>query len=479
MINLDVDLLRRCLLAGSGGEAIGALLRDTKVEDLVLHLSHMNDDCFCGDDEDDISTVSIVDDRYVGTLLVRVLYVVLDKCRLEALFKNPQVLDLLSQRVVTGSLPVRRLFARKCRLYFQQYGGSDERLEEVLWELLFDSDYIVFECCSQAICAVAQQRDVLTTDRINTLVAKLHSADDPYCVLPVRLFEFCVSLGRCSPVAFRSLLDAGVYRALFGLYMSSDFLVKLNCLEILASSPEVLMQLQESGHIPQEFVDHALSVFASVSSGSSDDEFLVPFLFRICVSLLKSGCLSSSERASFSGFVCHVIMSTSVHKADASFCTSLVCFGTLYLLGFMPEEVCHRLDEIVSSTTQEDVLSAILDSLMCITEGGITDGQVEFLVAISGSVVKALARFAMSEVREQAYVYLLKALRFDAILLLLLNEDSSSHVLSSQENQYATTVAKKNLVREVLRRVEAVDGDSPAALSEERLKALKRYTTQG
>lgn len=57
----------------------------------MLHLSHMNDDCFCGDDEDDISTVSIVDDRYVGTLLVRVLYVVLDKCRLEALFKNPQV----------------------------------------------------------------------------------------------------------------------------------------------------------------------------------------------------------------------------------------------------------------------------------------------------------------------------------------------------------------------------------------------------
>lgn len=40
-------------------------------------------------------------------------------------------------------------------MYSLVAGGSDERLEEVLWELLFDSDYIVFECCSQAICAVS------------------------------------------------------------------------------------------------------------------------------------------------------------------------------------------------------------------------------------------------------------------------------------------------------------------------------------
>lgn len=475
MVNLDINLLRRCLLAGSGTDAVDELLRNVRVEELVLQLSSMDDSSFVDDSDDDSSVVPVVDDRYVGTLLVRVLELVLQKSQLGQLFQNPEVLSLLSQRVITACLPVRRLVARKCLIYFRGNDGPNETLEELMWQLLFDSDYRVFESCSKAICTLVKRREgLITTERIAELTKRLQSPD-PECVLVVRLFEFCGALGTSSPDALNSMLKAGVFNQLFGIYMSADFLVKMNCLEILESSPQLFMRLQETHAIPHDFIAGAVQLLEAGGELESSDALLVPFIFRMLVSMHGHGLLGQEETRSLLLYVSRTIVAGNPQRDDPVLCHALGCFGRLYLSGSASDEACRAIEKIVSSTTKEDIFSSVLDSLLCIGKANLTPEQLGFLVRITNVTLKALSRFAISEVREQAFTYLGHVIRFQSILELVLEEEARTHLLSSEENLYAATIAKKKLVREVLRMIEITFGNTRGPLTAENAAALRRY----
>lgn len=478
MTNIDISLLRRCLLTSGGSNAIDELLRNVTIEELVMHMSSMDDGCFLLDDDSQMAT-AVNDERYIGSILVRVMDLILTKPRLDFLFQNREVLNLLSQRVLTACLPVRRLFAKKCKSYYNQGGIYQEKVEDLLWQLLLDDDCGVFEHASHALCTVTKNRDVVNVDiKVDALLSHLKSKEDPDGVIRVRLFEICAKLGAISEEAFKGLFTGGVYSEFFSLYMKSDFLVQLNFLEILEASPELFRRLNQNGGIPQDFINHALSVLTNEDT-SPTDELLVPFMFKLLVSMLGHGILGSTQKALLMEYSSKEIMSSNPQRDDKNTCMVLGCFGLLYLTEKIPTNVSEKMEDVVQLTTREEILSAILHSLMHISTSDLNKGRLEFLTAMTGHVIRALGRFPLSEVREQAYLYLIKVIRFKPILEIVLKEEADKGLFSSQENLYATTVAKKSLVREVMRSIEETYGNPAGPLSRENIEALKRYTTKG
>ncbi|GIX62053.1 pre-rRNA-processing protein ESF1 [Babesia caballi] len=472
---------------GAGADAADELLRSVSVEDIVLNLSQLGDECFPSHSDEEGPQASAGDEQYVGLLLVRVLDALLDRTRLTALFQNPEVMKLLSQRVMTSSAPVRLLFAKKCKLFFADEGASSEVLGDVLWRLLFDQEYYVFESCSHAISAVgaflrqnhiglqivARDPTFLKPSYLEQLASTLKGPDSDG-ILHIRIIEFCVMLGDSSPSAFKALLDAGLCSAIFSYYITADYLLKLNCLEILERSPAFVSRLQKEAQIPRDFIEHALRVTSE--EAGSEDELLVPFLFRMLVSLLRlEGTLTHDDCAAFGGVVSRTILQSRPQKATPRLLSALECFGTLYLLGHLSAAVCGHVVAIVSETTQDSVLAAVLVSLTFMCNAALaTDKLVDFC-ALTRCVIKALARFPLSDTRELAYHCLSKALRYDEVLACVTEAESAAHLLSAEESLYANAVAKKQLVRTLLRRMDELYVGTANPLGADRVNALRDY----
>ncbi|ORM42253.1 Pre-rRNA-processing protein ESF1 [Babesia sp. Xinjiang] len=475
MLNIDIGLLRRFLLAGASADAAAELLRSVTVDEIVLNLSQLGDESFPSSCDEDCSLAETTDDRYPGTILVRVLDDLLDVERLGSLFHNPQIMDLLSARLLTGSFPVRLLFVQKCKLYFSKNGKSNDKLTEVLWRLLFDSEYRIFESASQALCLIVERDPhLLTPLRLEELATTVKVGDSDG-ILGVRVIEFCASLGSTSPVAFKALLGAGLYDAMFNMYMTADCLVKLNCLEIMERMPTFVYRLQESSAIPREFITHALST-ASSDGHHSGDDLIAPFLFKFLLFLLRQkASLTTEDSARFGVVVSRVIMQGTPRTISPIFLSALECFGPLYLLGHISPDVCHKIEEMLSGTAQESVLLSVVASLSRMGDEPLGPEHFSVFHALTRRVVTALPRFPLSEVRESVYTFLTKAVRFDGILRCILEEESKTHLFSSEENLYSTTVAKKQLVKLVLQLVEDSNVESDYPLRSQCINALRRY----
>ncbi|GFE52748.1 Vir superfamily protein [Babesia ovis] len=476
MLNINLELLRRFLLAGASSEASAELLRNVTIEEIVLNLSQLGDECFPSSIDEDVSFSAAIDDRYPGAILVRVLDELLDVSRLDALLNNPEVLHLLSERLLTGSLPVRMLFAKKCKLYFSKEARSNTKLEDLLWRLLFDQEYRVFEYASQAICSIVERdTQFLTPSRLDELAVALKNGDSDG-IIAVRIIEFSAALGNISPTAFRILLDAGLYNAMFGVYMSDDCLVMLNCLEIMERMPTFVSRLQQASAIPREFINHAMSTISPDGSHGVGDELVAPFLFKFFLFLLHHpGTLTPGDSAAFGGVVSHVILTGNPKSAPGIHLSALECFGPLYVSGHISPEVCEKVATIVKTTTHDSAILAVVVSLMHMCDTPLDAPQSTVFHQLAKCIITALPRFPLSEVREQVYLFLLKALHHREVLQCVLEEENRSHLFSGEETLYATTVAKKQLVRLILSLMDTNGAQSGLTLPPDRINALRRY----
>ncbi|GBE63079.1 pre-rRNA-processing ESF1 [Babesia ovata] len=473
-INFDTSLLRRFLLAGGDGTAAEELLRNVSVEEIVLSLSQLGDECFPSSYDYESDGASAASDHYLGILLVRVLDKLLTKDRTRALLQNQQVADLLSQRVPSSSYPVRRLFASKCELYFCGSDSSSESLENVLWELLLDPEYRIFEHCSRAISAILRRRPGSLDEKRLEMIRTTMRDSDSDSVISVRMAEFCAHIGGTSDAVFKTLLDAGLCSALLDLYMNADSLVKLNILELLDRNAVFVSRLLASNTITHDFIAYAISVTTG-GGDSSDNVLLAPYLLRMMLSMLPhKNILTPEDCKSLSRSVSGVIMESNAQKASPLFLSALQNFGTLYLLGYIPAEVCRNLEEKVNSTVDDRVIASMVASLDVMCEAGLESDKFAVLRDLTRCVVAALSRFPFSDVRETAYCYLLKALKYDDVVLDLLDHESKTRLFSSEENLHANTVAKKRLTRQLVKRMDELSAGSASSMGNEGIALLRK-----
>ncbi|CDR96318.1 ESF1 homolog [Babesia bigemina] len=488
-LNFDTSLLRRFLLAGGDGTAAEELLRNVSVEEIVLGLSQLGDECFPGSYDEESDVASSASDQYLGILLVRTLDKLLTKHRTVTLLQNQQVAELLSQRIPSSAYPVRRLFASKCELYFSETGVGSEFLEDVLWRLLLDPEYRIFEHCSRAICAVNNNSRHITASqllrrrpgflddkRLETIRGAMCNADSD-SIISVRMAEFCAYIGGASDAVFKTLLDAGLCRALLDLYMSADSLVKLNILELLDRSSVFVSRLLASNTITHDFIAYAISVTTD-EGDSYDNVLLAPYLLRMMLSMLPhENILTSEDCKSLSRAVSGVIMEGNAQKASPLFLCAVQNFGALYLLGHMSAEVCRNLEGKVNSTVDDRVVSSAVATLDVMCEADLESDRFAFLRDMTRCVVAALSRFPFSDVRETAYRYLLKAIKFDEVARDLLDHESKTRLFSSEENLHANTVAKKQLTRQLVKRFDELSSGSASPMGDGGIAMLRKYAS--
>ncbi|EDO07653.2 Proteasome non-ATPase 26S subunit family protein [Babesia bovis T2Bo] len=470
MTTIDIALLRRFLLSGGGSDATSELLSSVSVEDIILNLSNLGDECF-PDPSDDISSYSgPINSTYPGTIFVRVLDEILDFPRLNALFGNPQVLELLSQRLVTSSLPVRSLFAKKCRFYFSNGGTSNAHLMGLLWRLLFDTEYSIFEDVSIALCFVLKHDVAILTDsRLRDLDNALTLVDADG-IIPVRIFEFCALVGSGSCDAFRALLSFGLYGSMFKIFLHGDSLVMLNCLEILDRHSLLIQRLHDAGALPRDFIVRCLSTI-SPSSSDSGDKLVAPFSYKFLLSLIRyPGALTSDDLSNFASVVSDTIKRGDPNTVTGTYLSSVECFGPLYMSGHLDDSVYSKVLDIISLTSQELVVKSVIYCLMSMFDLGLNDEYLPSFCNLTGSMIQCLSRFPLSDFRELAYKLLLRSIRYTSVLRAILDEELRSHLFSKEESLYSNTVAKKELVHRVIELL----GDT-VSLPAERVAALRRY----
>eukprot|EP00375_Theileria_parva_P000239 XP_762908.1 hypothetical protein [Theileria parva strain Muguga] len=277
-------------------------------------------------------------------------------------------------------------------------------------------------------------------------------------------------LGKASQFCFNLLRDNQVYDHIFKLYMNEDVLVKLNCLEILESMVPLIKKLNFESKSARDFMKDAVEVFSKKDLDVESDLVAGPLLRFFSAIVLMDNVLKEDEVVLFSQCVADNILNCT--KKTIQYYSSLACFGSLFIRGYLSEEVSYKFLQIINNCTNEDVLYACLESLQFVSQAG-DSSKSKFISEASACIASATSRFPFSEVREACFSYLMNSLDYNGVTELLIKLENESRLLSAQENNYETTLTKRKLIKKFLYSVEQLYKPESCPLSDSTVKLLK------
>ncbi|XP_955466.1 uncharacterized protein TA18205 [Theileria annulata] len=475
----NAQLFLKFLLSGGTPSAAKTLLDQISVEEMVFQLVSCPSESFIpytSDPEEDSTTTEALDEKYVGNLIIRTLDLLLDKRVYESIFNNQQIMELLSQGISEYNYYAKRLISKHIRKYLEN-GGKNDNVYRVVWNLLLDREYIVFEDSANAICSIVSrsgEEDFLNQDRLALLLrclsGEMEVKEIDKVTMELRVLEFCTMLGKASQYCFKLLRDNQVYDHIFKLYMNEDVLVKLNCLEILDSMVPLIKKLDFESKPSRDFMKEAVELFSKKDLDVESDLVAGPLLRFFSTIVLMDNVLKGDEIVLFSHCVADNILNST--KKNIQYYSSLACFGSLFIRGYLTEEVSQKFLEIVNNCTNEDVLYSCLESLQFVSQAG-DSSKSKFVLEASACIVAVVSRFPFSEVREACFCYLMNSLDYDGVTELLIKSENDSRLLSAQENNYETTLTKRKLIKKFLHSVEQLYKPESCPISDSTVRLLK------
>ncbi|UVC54218.1 hypothetical protein MACJ_003751 [Theileria orientalis] len=479
MAQNNAQIYLKYLLSGCTPSATKALLDQVSVEEMIFQLATLTSESFMPIDsepEDDSTETPALDEKYLGNLIVRCLDSVLDNRCYESIFKNEQIMSVVRQRISGSNYYVKRLISNHMRKFIEN-GGRNQDVYDLVFDMLFEKEYVLFEDASNSICSIASRPGeprYLTRNRLDVLVdymsGHVESEHLDRVSMALRLLEFCTKLGKASSECFELLRDEEVYDRIFTLYMEEDVLVKLNCLEILDSMIPLIKRLKFESKASREFVGQAVNLFTKTDLDVESDIVTGPLLrFFSCIVLIEN-VLNESETQLFSRCVAENLLNA--NNKSLQYYSSLACFGPMYVRGLLDEAVSEKFLNIVKGCTHDDTLYSCLESLQFVADSGDTT-KSKFMSEAVKSVIYAMSKFPFGEVREACFLFLLSSLEFERVTELLVRLELESRLLSMQENNYETTLTKRRLIKKFLARVEELYRDSTSPLPESVVRSLK------
>ncbi|BAM40826.1 conserved hypothetical protein [Theileria orientalis strain Shintoku] len=385
-------------------------------------------------------------------------------------------MSVIRQRISESNYYVKRLISNHMRKFIEN-GGRNEDVYDLVFNMLFEKEYVVFEDASSSICSIASRRGeprYLTRNRLNILMDYISGHEETEHLdkvsMALRLLEFCTKLGKASNECFELLRDEEAYDAIFKLYMKEDVLVKLNCLEILDAMIPLIKKLKFESKASREFVAHAVSLFTKRDLDVEADMVTGPLLRFFSTIVLIENVLNESETELFSKCVAENLLNA--NSKSVQYYSSLACFGPMYVRGLLDEEVSEKFLNVVRSCTHEDTLYSCLESLQFVADSG-DESKRKFISEAAKNVIHAISKFPFGEVREACFQLLLSSLEFEGVTELLVSSELESRLLSTQENNYETTLTKRRLIKKFLASVEEKYRDSTSPLPESVVRSLR------